>query len=113
MLPKKVAPGCSRSAASVCEREKNACERRNNSIHEEFCQCYMNFQACLININPKSCMRGSFCVLNRHNVSTSIVRLNRNGANLVMQRQSMIWKFLKRTHFWKLLCIMHPIQYHC
>ena len=62
----KVAPGCSRSAANVCEREKNACERRNNSIHEEFCQCYMNFQACLININPKSCMRGSFCVLNRH-----------------------------------------------
>ena len=62
----KVAPGCSRSAANVCEREKNECERRNNSIHEEFCQCYMNFQACLININPKSCMRGSFCILNRH-----------------------------------------------
>ena len=62
----KPPPGCSISAAYRCDDSLRACEKKNNSVHEEFCQCYEHYTACLVAINPKACMRGAYCYLNDH-----------------------------------------------
>ena len=59
-------PGCSISRGYACEDTLQACQRTNNSVHENFCQCYEQFVSCLVAIDPKSCMRGGYCLINNH-----------------------------------------------